>query len=116
MPERKLKQFKEYVETKLGRVIDSSALEESCGSMKVLCIKNIDVYDSIAKSFGVKELITQRNIYYSVNLPDDSDWKIILSHNNRTQFENKYGSQYKLIKPKYNLQDDNYRTHASRLV
>lgn len=116
MPEHKLKQFKEYIETKLGKAIDSDALEESCGSMKVLCIKNIDVYDSIAKSLGVTELITQRNIYYSVNLPNDSDWKIILSHNNRVQFESKYGSQYRLIKPKHNLQDDTYRTHASKLI
>lgn len=116
MPEHKLKQFKEYIENKIGCVIATDALEESCGSMKLLCIKDIDTYDSIAKSLGIKELIKQNNIYYPIDAPGGAQWKIILSHNKRDQFETKYGSQYNIVKPTFaTLKDKSYQTHTSRL-
>jgi len=116
MPEHKLKEFKEYIELKIGRTIDNNALEESCGSMKILCIKDVDTYDSIAKSLGITELVKQNNIYYDFNMPGDSQWKIILSHYKKDQFETKYGSQYNFTRLDYSkVPDTDKRTHVARL-
>jgi hypothetical protein len=101
MPERIIR-LKGYIEECLGEEIDSKAIDESCGDMKVLVIKDTTIYHKIAQQFKITELINSGNLHYNIEIENEK-WDIILPKKVKIQFETKYKQEYKIVKPKYNL-------------
>ena len=100
MPD-KIRQCKEYIEERLKEKIPSSALEESCSDFKVLSFIDSKIYHKVAQTLNITEVIKNYNIYYTIEVPMNGTWAIILSHDLVRSFEDQYKDTYKIVKPKF---------------